>query len=92
MAPEGFSPESQMSIRSLQATAAFIHDHHIRKICVEQGMNQDSVLKVIDVCRAQGDEVAFSCNSVFSDTMGRDMTYEETMEHNAHVIFQALYG
>jgi manganese/zinc/iron transport system substrate-binding protein len=90
MAPEGLSPESQMSTRDLRATVAYIHEHGIRRICVEEGMNQDSVLKVIDVCKAQGDDVAFSCNSVFSDTMGPGMTYEETMVHNANTIFQAL--
>ena len=53
-------------------------------------MNQDSVLKVIEVSKANGDDVSVSCNSVFSDTMGPDMTYEETMEHNANTIFEAL--
>ena len=90
IAPEGLSPESQMSPHDLRATVAYIHDHHVRKICVEQGVNQDSVLKVIEVCKANGDDVSVSRNSVFSDTMGPDMTYEETMEHNANTIFEAL--
>lgn len=90
IAPEGLSPESQMSLHDLRSTVGYIHDHHIRKICVEHGMNQDSVLKVIEVSKANGDDVSVSCNSVFSDTMGLDMTYEETMEHNANTIFDAL--
>jgi glycerate kinase len=55
-------------------------------------MNQDSVLKVIEVCKAEGDDVRVSRNSVFSDTMGPGLTYEETMEHNANTIFEALGG
>ena len=91
MAPEGLSPESQMSTHDLRATVAYIHGHGIRRICVEHGMNQDSVLKVIEVCKAEGDDVCVSRNSVFSDTMGL-RTYEETMEHNANTIFEALGG
>jgi manganese/zinc/iron transport system substrate-binding protein len=90
IAPEGFSPESQMSLQDLRAAVAFIHSHRVRTICVEEGVNRDSVLKVVDVCRAEGDDVAISSDSIFSDTMGRGMTYEETMEHNAQVIFQSL--
>ena len=91
MAPEGLSPESQMSTHDLRATVAYVHEHGIRRICVEHGMNQDSVLKVIEVCKAEGDDVCVSRNSVFSDTMGL-RTYEETMEHNANTVFEALGG
>jgi manganese/zinc/iron transport system substrate-binding protein len=90
IAPEGFSPESQISTQDLNEVVAYILLHHVKEIFSESGMNQDSLQKVIEVCKEKGQEVSISQDSLYSDTMGPEGTYEAMMEHNAHVIYDAM--
>lgn len=92
MAPEGLSPESQMSLQDLRAVVGYIHAHGVRVVCPEQGTNRASLLKVVDVCEHNGDRVRISSDTLFSDTIGPGLTYEETMDHNATVISRAFEG
>ena len=88
MAPEGCSPESQISTHDLEAVVSYIIRHHVRTIFIEPGMNEDSLRKVVDVCRSRGYDVEISKDSLHSDTI--DGTYEETMEHMARIIYRSL--
>jgi manganese/zinc/iron transport system substrate-binding protein len=88
LSPEGFAPESQISTRDLDMVVSYILRHQVRELFAEAEMNQDSIQKIIDVCRERGYEVALSKDFLYSDTM--DGTYEKTMEHNADVIFRGL--
>ncbi len=91
IAPEGFAPESQISTQDLNAVVAYILEHGVRILFAEEGMNRDSLHKVIEVCNKKGHELFLSHDSLYSDTMGPQMTYEETMEHNAHALYEAFY-
>jgi manganese/zinc/iron transport system substrate-binding protein len=92
IAPEGFSPESQISTHDLNDVVKYIIEHNVRTVCGESGMNQDSIQKVIEVCSEKGHPITISHDFLYSDIMGPQMTYEETMEHNARVINTALKG
>ncbi len=88
IAPEGFAPESQISTHDLDTVISYIIQHHISEVFVESEMNEDSVKKIIDVCRERGQDVTLSDEALYSDTI--DGTYEKTIEHNAEVITRAL--
>ena len=88
MAPEGLAPESQLSTHEIEMVVAYIERHHLPTIFAESGMSQDSIQKIIDVCRSQGHNVTLSKDLLRSDTI--DTTYEQTMEETAHSIYEAL--
>jgi manganese/zinc/iron transport system substrate-binding protein len=90
MAPEGFSPESQISSQDLNEVVIFILKHNVKEIFSEVGMNQDSLRKVIEVCEDKGRRVVISSDFLYSDTIGPKQTYEEMMEHNANVLYTAF--
>jgi manganese/zinc/iron transport system substrate-binding protein len=88
IAPEGFSPESQISTQNLNEVVAYILQHKVKEIFSELGMNQDSLRKVVEVCREKGHQVFISKDFLYSDTMGPQESYEEMMEHNVHTIHE----
>jgi manganese/zinc/iron transport system substrate-binding protein len=90
MAPEGFSPESQIGTQDLNEVVSYILQHQVEVVFSESGMNQDSLRKVIEVCAEKGRAVALSEDSLYSDTMGSHMTYEEMMKQNAQTLVSAL--
>ena len=90
MAPEGFSPESQISTQDLNEVVSYILQHQVEVVFSELGTNQDSLRKVIEVCSEKGRAVVLSEDSLYSDTMGIHMTYEETMKQNAQTLCSVL--
>ena len=90
IAPEGFAPESQISTQDLNEVVAYILAHRVHTLFAEEGMNRDSLQKIVKVCADKGHHVILSHDSLYSDTMGSGMTYEKMMEHNAQAIYEAF--
>lgn len=92
MAPEGFAPESQISTRDLKRVVDYIIEHDVHSVFAEVGVNDDSILKVVDICKEKGCDVALKQGLLYSDTFGPHLSYEEVMKHNIDVVTTSFEG
>ncbi len=98
-APEGLAPEGQLSFFDIQRLVNHILDHKISVIFAESNLNQDSLDKIVDICRNKGVKVEVSSSKLYGDTLfpkkeadEEKSLYIKTMKHNVDMITYAWTG
>lgn len=95
-APEGLSPDSQLSSSDIQHTVDFLFQHHISVIFPESNVSRDSINKIIEASREMGLEVRIADTYLYGDAMGckgsTGESYEKMVLHNAKTIAHFLGG
>ena len=86
-APEGLSPDGQLSTTDIQAIIQYLCVYNIRVVFPESNVSKDSLKKIVHACRQKGLEVEISKDVLYGDAMGRAGsdadTYLKMMRHNA---------
>ncbi len=89
-APEGLSPEGQLSSRDIQGVVAHLAAYRIEVLFPESNVSRDSLRKIIESGRSLGLTVRVADAPLYADAMGAEgsgaETYEKMMRHNANVI------
>ncbi|MCB1108432.1 MAG: zinc ABC transporter substrate-binding protein [Chlamydiia bacterium] len=89
-APEGLSPDGQLTPRDIQEISAHIERYKVSVVFPESNVNQAALMKVLDVCQKRGHKVRIIDGSLYGDAMGE--SYAQMMLHNAALISQGLHG
>lgn len=91
-APEGLSPESQLSTRHISQIVDYLALYQVKVLFPESNVSRDSLKKILFACREKGMEVTLSSEVLYGDAMGGKGSgaenYLEMMEHNAEVLFK----
>lgn len=92
-APEGLSPEGQLSASDIQAVINHLIKYHIQIVFPESNVSRDSLKKVVHACAQNGLVVKISQDALYGDAMGpadSDAgTYLKMISHDAHVLVEA---
>lgn len=92
-APEGLAPDGQLGFQDLERVVTHLQKHKIQTLFSEANVSQDSLKKIVDICREKELSVQISPQSLFSDTLSdaasKTFTYEEMMKHNVMVLHEA---
>lgn len=93
-APEGLSPEGQISVKDIQKVVDFLCAYDIPVVFSESNINKDSLNKIIDVCKKRGKEVRIATTPLYGDSMGKSGSdadsYLKMLEHNIKTIHTSL--
>lgn len=93
-APEGISPEGQLSSLDIQYVIDHLSRHRVHVLFAESNLNQDSIRKIVDAGGRLGLSVRIAKEPLFADAMGPagspTDTYERMMLYNARVIADNL--
>jgi len=93
-APEGFSPEGQLSAYDIRRLVNHIIKHKIPVVFAEVFVNKDALKKLISSCRQHDQHVRLAKKQLFSDSLApkgtRGDNYLDMMEYNAHAITEEL--
>jgi manganese/zinc/iron transport system substrate-binding protein len=93
-APEGLAPDGQLSCHDIQKVIDHLAEFRICVIFPEANISQDSIKKILSVCKEKGMSVVLSSRFLYSDTLPENKsdstaTYQTMMEHNAHALYEA---
>ncbi len=92
-APEGLSPEGQLSAADIQKIVAHLIEYHIQVVFSESNVSRDSLKKVIHACAQKGLKVTISSQELYADAMGPPGsdadTYLSMLRHDADALIQA---
>lgn len=95
-APEGLSPDSQLSSLDIKAVIAHLYKFNIDVLFPETNVSQDSIRKIVDAGKEKGLDLKIARCPLFADAMGpsgsEGDTYEKMMFHNAKTIARYLLG
>lgn len=95
-APEGLSPEGQLSVSHIQEIVNHLIKYQIQVVFSESNVSRDSLKKVIQVCARKGLEVSISKDVLYGDAMGPAdsdaNTYLKMMHYDAAVLSQTWSG
>ena len=91
-APEGISPESQMSLSELGLLVQYIEKHDVPILFSEYGVSKDSLNRLVDVCFEDGRRVQVAKKPLYADSQGKTGGYQEMMLQNANTLVEELYG
>jgi manganese/zinc/iron transport system substrate-binding protein len=93
-APEGLSPDGQLSAKDIQSILAYITAHHVKVIFPESNVSTDSLKKVVDAAEQKNLPVTLSDQSLYADSMGppgsSGDTYLKMVQHNIDVVVKHL--
>ena len=93
-APEGLAPESQLSPCLIRMIVDYLKKNHVHVIFSEEGVNVDSLIKIISVAREEGLIVSMSQQSLYSDSLkpadDDENSYLTTMLYNTEVIINSI--
>jgi len=93
-APEGLSPESQLSTVDIRMIINHLREHDIRVIFPESNVNQASIRKLMDAGRDQGIQLMIAQDALYADAMGppgsAGDTYLKMIQHNVRTIAKYL--
>ena len=93
-APEGLSPESQLSTLDIQRTLDFIQLHNIHVIFPESNVNKDSLRKIVEVGNEKKFNLKMSQDPLYGDAMEKTPcgtgTYKAMMHYNANTLYKYL--
>ncbi len=70
-APEGLSPESQLSVTDIRSIIDYLKKHHITQIFPESNVSRDSIRKIVQAGKDQGLNVKIACCALYGDAMGK---------------------
>lgn len=89
-APEGLSPDGQLSSSDIQYIVNFLLEKHIQTVFPESSVNRDALNKIIHDCQKKGLKVHMARSSLYSDSMGGKNSgadnYLDMMWHNTNAI------
>ncbi len=89
-APEGLSPDGQLSAADIQAIIDHLAVYDIRVVFPESNVSRDSLRKIVHACRQKGFDVEICSDVLYGDAMGGEESQAETylkmMRHNADLI------
>jgi manganese/zinc/iron transport system substrate-binding protein len=92
-APEGLSPEGQLSAADIQAIIDHLIKYHIQTVFPESNVSRDSLKKVVHACKRKGLIVEISPFALYGDAMGPKGsdadTYLKMIGYDAHVLCEA---
>ncbi len=92
-APEGLSPEGQLSASDIQAIIDHLIEYHIQIVFPESNVSRDSLKKVIHACQRKGLTVTISPLALYGDAMGPPGSdadsYLKMLHYDAQVLFEA---
>jgi manganese/zinc/iron transport system substrate-binding protein len=95
-APEGLSPESQLSPLDIQRLIDHLKKYGITILFPESNVSQDSIRKIEDAGREGGLDLEVACIHLYADAMGKPGSdgdsYLKMMTHNATTIAHYLNG
>lgn len=93
-APEGLSPESQLSTADIQYILSHLKKYNIQVLFPESNLSKDSIRKIIHAGREQGLNLRMAEVVLYGDAMGSPGsdgdTYLKMIFHNARVIKEQL--
>jgi manganese/zinc/iron transport system substrate-binding protein len=88
-APEGLAPDGQLSCQDIQKVINYLREHQVKVIFPESNVSKDSLKKILSVCKEKGIEARIAKEVLDSDTLGTSTTYQDMMEHNVNVLYEA---
>lgn len=88
-APEGLAPDGQLSCQDIQNVIDYVTEHHVQVIFTESNVSKDSLKKILSICKEKGIPVRIAKEALDSDTLGNSSTYQNMMEHNINVLYEA---
>lgn len=95
-APEGLSPQSQLSPLDIQRIIDYLVRFEITVLFPESNVSQDSIRKILDAGEQSGLDLEIACVHLYADAMGKPGsdgdTYLKMMKHNAVTIAHYLNG
>lgn len=93
-APEGLSPDSQLSTADIQQLVDHLIRFKIRVIFAESNVSRDSLKKIVDVMSKKGQKVGIASKPLYADAMGAPesgaCTYARMMRYDAETIAKEL--
>lgn len=91
-APEGLSPDSQLSSREIQHIIDHLATYNIHTLFTESNLSHDSIRKIVEAGQQKGLQLHIAKDPLYGDAMGpvgsAGDTYLKMMWHNAHVFRQ----
>lgn len=93
MAPEGLSPDSQLSIVDIQKIVNHLNEHKIQVLFTESGVNEDSIRKVLHAVQTNGLSVRICEQELYADSMietDEEIPYLAMISYNARILFENL--
>jgi manganese/zinc/iron transport system substrate-binding protein len=92
-APEGLSPEGQLSTSDIQSVIAYLIKHHVQTVFPESNVSRDSLKKIVHACASNGLTVRISFKALFGDAMGPPESgaenYLKMIRYDADVLIDA---
>lgn len=92
-APEGLSPEGQLSTSDIQSVIAYLVRHRIQTVFPESNVSRDSLKKIVHACASNGLKVTISNGVLYGDAMGPSGsdadTYLKMIRHNADLLMHS---
>ncbi|MGA8164719.1 MAG: zinc ABC transporter substrate-binding protein [Waddliaceae bacterium] len=93
-APEGLSPESQLSTADIRMIINHLREHDIRVIFSESNVSQASIRKLVDAGRDRGIALTIAQDPLYADAMGppgsSGDSYIKMIQHNVRTIAKYL--
>ncbi len=89
-APEGLSPDSQLSVTDLLTIMSHIELFSIRVVFPESNISRDSLKKLASACQERGFTLNICDEKLYADAMGTASSYTQMISHNVHVIAKGL--
>lgn len=95
-APEGLSPESQLSATDIQLILDYVKRYNIHLLFPESNVSKDSIRKIISASKDNGLDLRMAAPFLYGDAMGHPGsdgdTYLKMIQHNALTIAACLSG
>jgi manganese/zinc/iron transport system substrate-binding protein len=92
-APEGLSPEGQLSTVDIQKIVDHLMRYQIKIVFPESNVSSDSLKKIVHACRQKGLEVTVSSDVLYGDAMGSKDSgaddYLKMIYHDSDVLIKA---
>ncbi|MCH9633578.1 MAG: Manganese-binding lipoprotein MntA [Chlamydiae bacterium] len=93
-APEGLSPDSQLSMADIKEVVDHLIKHNIQVIFPESNVNLDSIRKIKDVSKKMGYCLFVAPSALYADSLGRpgegQDSYLKMLYYNAEIIAKCL--
>lgn len=93
-APEGLSPESQLSAMDIQLIIDHLVKHHIEIVFTESNVSHDSLRKIVYAGNEKGLRVSIADSALYADALGQPgsegETYLKMIHYNAQTIQRFL--
>jgi len=94
ISPEGLAPDAQISMADIRSVVGFLKRTDVGVIFPESNVSQQSLKKILSVCKKQGQSARISERALYGDAMGckgeSAGTYIGMMEENVKILREEL--